>query len=71
LNNDELARIINHPHDHYFKHALGKTAVERDYLKSNCYKEKASTSITKEKAKQLLSTTEEVFAWIKSLSQYE
>jgi len=26
------------------------------------YKEKASTSITKEKAKQLLSTTEEVFA---------
>jgi len=34
LNNDELARIINHPHDHYFKHTFGKTAVARDFLKS-------------------------------------
>jgi len=71
LNSKDLARIINNPHDHYFKHTFGKPEVAKDYLKSNCYKEKASTSITKEKAKQLLSTTEEVFAWIKSLSQYE
>ena len=35
------------------------------------YKEKVSSSISKEKAKQLLSASEEVFSWIKSLSQYE
>jgi HEPN domain-containing protein len=35
------------------------------------YKESISTSIDTEKAKLLLSTTEEVFEWIKSLSQYK
>ena len=35
------------------------------------YKEKISSLITMEKAKQLLLTSEEVFEWIKSLSQFE
>lgn len=35
------------------------------------YKEKLSSSINIEKAEYLLSTSEEVFKWIRSLSQYE
>ncbi len=35
------------------------------------YKEKLSSSISVEKAEYLLTTSEEVFKWIKSLSQYE
>ena len=34
------------------------------------YKEKISSSITMEKAKQLLLTSEEVFEWIKSLTEF-
>lgn len=35
------------------------------------YKEKVSASISEERAVNILETTEEVFAWIESLSQYK
>ena len=35
------------------------------------YKEKLSSIISKYKAKEVLSKTEEVYAWLKSLSQYK
>jgi HEPN domain-containing protein len=34
------------------------------------YKEKLSSSVTKEKAKDVLETAKEVFAWIRSLEKY-
>lgn len=34
MKNGELARIINHPHDHYFKNTFGKIEIARDFLKS-------------------------------------
>ena len=35
------------------------------------YKQKLSTSISKQKAKTVLDKTEEVFEWLKSLAQYK
>lgn len=35
------------------------------------YKEKLSTVISKDKAKSVLDKSEEVFVWLKSLSQYK
>ena len=34
MENKDLARIINHPHDHYFKSTFGKKEVARDFLES-------------------------------------
>ncbi|HOO34382.1 MAG TPA: hypothetical protein PLB99_14710 [Thermotogota bacterium] len=30
MENKDLARIINHPHDHYFKSTFGKKEVARN-----------------------------------------
>src|SRR6056297_3516741 len=39
MKNKDLARILNHPHDHYFKNTFGKTEIARDFLKSYLPKE--------------------------------
>ena len=39
MENKDLARILNHPHDHYFKNTFGKIEIARDFLKSCLPKE--------------------------------
>ena len=34
MENKDLARILNHPHDHYFKNTFGKEEIARDFLES-------------------------------------
>ena len=34
MENKDLARILNHPHDHYFKNTFGKKEIARDFLES-------------------------------------
>ena len=34
MDNKDLARILNHPHDHYFKNTFGQKEIARDFLES-------------------------------------
>src|SRR6056297_440141 len=39
MDNKDLARILNHPHDHYFKNTFGQKEIARDFLESYLPKE--------------------------------
>src|SRR6056297_945229 len=39
MENKDLARILNHPHDHYFKNTFGQKEIARDFLESYLPKE--------------------------------